>query len=201
MHFSIRAYKAFGMAAYYGAIGLFWLIDRHYQTDGIFTTVGYCYGLAFLVGAFIVSTGEQRLADIQAELNGGAGDNTADKLWGMVDRVVFWGSILAAVYFFRYSRFWDALASLGFPAWRLWLVAEIRRLKIKSGELRPSGLWKVALACSAAFTFLMLALMLFSGYGPYKNLGLGEFQLYPALFITGIVSSLLCFLGTGANLD
>jgi hypothetical protein len=201
MNYSIRTYKTFGMAAYYGAIGFFWLVDRHYQTDGIFTKIGYCYGVAFMVAAFLVSTGEQRMADIQAELNGGPDDTLADKAWAVVDQAVYWSSILAAIYFVYHVRIWDAVVSLGFPAWRLWLVLEVRRLRIRSGELRPSVFWKRAMACSAAATFLVYLLIFFTGYGPYKDIGLGSFQLYPAFLIAGIVGTLLFLIGTGAKLD
>lgn len=198
--YSIRAYKAFGVAAYYGAIGFFWLLDRIYQADGIFTKVGYCYGVAFMVGAFLTSTGEQRIADIQAELGGGDG-TASDALWAAADQAVYWGSILAAVYFVYNIRIWDAIVSLGFPAWRLWLVLEIRRLKIKSGAITPSPYWKAGMAACATATGILLLLMFVAGYGPYKDIGFGPFQIYPAFFITGIVCTVLCLIGTGANFD
>lgn len=201
MNFSIRTYKAFGIAAYYGAIVFFWLVDRHYQTDGIFTTIGYCYGVAFMVTAFLASTGEQRIADIQAELDGGPGDTLVDKAWAVLDQVIYWGSILAAIYFICYVRIWDAIVALGFPAWRLWLVLEVRRLKIRSGALRPSGFWKIGMACSAAITLLLFFLLFLGVYGPYKDIGFGPFQIYPAFFITGVVCTMLCLIGTGAKPD
>lgn len=200
-YISIRAFKLAGIVGYYGAFGFFWLADRHYQTGGIITNVGYCYGVAFMVAAFLASTGEQRMADIQAELDGGPDHTLADKIWAAGDQAAYWGAILAAIYFAYNIRIWDAIVSLGFPAWRLWLVLEIRRLKIRSGELRPSAFWKTAFFGCAAFTLLMLFLMFFTGYGPYKDIGFGSFQIYPALFITGIVCILVSFIGTGAKLD
>lgn len=201
MNYSIRAYKAFGVAAYYGAIGFFWLLDRYYQADGIFTRIGYCYGVAFMVVAFLTSTGEQRIADIQAELNGGSDDTLVDKAWAVADQAVYWGSVLAAIYFVYNIRIWDAIVALGFPAWRLWLVLEIRRLKIKSGALRPSGLWKIAMICSAVVTLFLFFLFFLGIYGPYKDIGFGSFQIYPVFFIAGIVCTLACLIGNGANLE
>jgi hypothetical protein len=199
LHFSIRQYKLFGIATYYGFIGFFELMDRHYHTDGAIAIVGYCYGVAALVLSFVASTGEQTMAAIKAELHGPPPATLSELLWSWADGIAFWLAVIAGVYFFFRARIWDGLVSLGYPVWRLWLLLEMRRLRIKSGETKPSFFWKAALGASFALVLFSLLLMLTGGYGPYKDFGWGAVQLYPVIFIAAIVCCVLSLIGTAGE--
>lgn len=197
---SLRFYKRLGIVLYYGAQLGFALADRFYQAGGLMTQMGRAYAAVFVLIVFGASTGEQQLPAIKAELYGAPTVTLPDMVWAGMERIIFWVSIAAAGYFFYKGQLWDALVALGFPAWKLWLRLEVRRLLIKSGEIRVPLLVRFLplLLLNCALFFLIL--MAVSGGGPYRDLGWGPVQLYPVLFIAGTAGFLLALLAAGGKI-
>jgi len=200
MQLSMAGYKRLGAFLYYGALLAAAYLDKKYAMDGRISAIGRGYAVFFMVLVMLVSTGERKLAEIKAELDGGPALNFADAAWRSLDKVFFWFSLGASAWFVYKAAWWDALVYLGLPAWRGWLRLEARRLRIKGGEEKPSVFWRMLLFFCAAAFLISLALSYFAGLGPVFPLFGDEFHVYPAGIILSLLGLIISLAGSGGKI-
>jgi hypothetical protein len=197
---TLKQYKFLGIMGYYGFMLLFYLADIYYQTGGDLLIVGRCYAIFSIVIFFVLSTGEESLAAITAELNGPPPVTLADSMWKAAERTFFWGAFAFCAYFAYEERWWDAVCALGYPLWHAWLRLEMRRVNIHAGRLKPDIMWPVAMWISLASAVFGLFAMMLLGYGPYRDLGWGPVQIYPLFLSGGLTCFIVAFVGNGSKI-
>ncbi len=156
-------------------------------------------GFGGFMGFALVLIGLQELHgdEIEEELNG----RPDEPVWRVVNKILAWGSPLAAIWHFRSGNIWDGLLYLCYPAWLILLRLEARRRRIVSGRRGPPLFWRALfylalVACGVSF---LVTVALPDG-GP-KFLWDGEvYRFFPLLTMLSIPFIIIGAVGCGGRL-
>ena len=198
-HKGMAAYTRLGIVSYYAVLAVFTIIEKFASTESFFIGMGRILAVAVLVALFMFSTSESSVSDIEGTLNDGDGGGYMDWLWHRASLVLLLASLIAAAYEFYYGFIWDGVFYLGYPAWKCWLMLELRRVRIAHAIIRTWRGWRTVLVICGIGAAIFAVLLFFTGGGPYLSKAL-SIRAYPAGLIVCLFGVVFSVVAAGDDL-
>ncbi|MCX5786705.1 MAG: hypothetical protein NTX59_13570 [Elusimicrobia bacterium] len=198
-HKGMAAYTRLGIVSYYAILVIFTFIEKIASTEGFFIGMGRILAVAVLVALFMFSTSESSVSDIEGTLNEGNGGGYTDWLWHRASLVLLLASLIATAYEFYRGNIWGGVLYLGYPAWKCWLMLELRRTRISHAMIRTWRGWRTVLMVCGTGAAIFAVLLFLTGGGPYLPTTI-RIQIYPAGLIVCLLGVVFSVIAAGDDL-